>query len=66
MNTKIVEQFEVLNVESLSVVEGGALPLGPVIKGLGIYVAGKIFDGVGKDSTKSCQQNPKQWFCFKV
>ncbi|WP_438477419.1 hypothetical protein [Streptococcus pluranimalium] len=40
--------------------------MAPIAKGIGIYVAGKIFDGIGKESTKSCQQNPKQWFCFKV
>ena len=66
MNTKTLGQFDVMDNAELSAVEGGALPLAPIAKGIGIYVAGKIFDGIGKESTKSCQQNPKQWFCFKV
>ena len=64
MNTEMMERFEVLDADRLASVEGGGWPI--LVKIAGGYVLGKVFDGIGSDATKSCQKNPKQWFCFPV
>ena len=64
MNTEMMDRFEVLDADRLASVEGGG---GPIFgKIAGGYVLGKVFDGIGSDATKSCQKNPKQWFCVPM
>ncbi|HEP1825708.1 bacteriocin [Streptococcus suis] len=64
MNTKTMEQFNVLNADTLATVEGG---IGPVTWGIiAGYVAGQVVDAAIDDLTEQCRKNPKQWFCIRV
>ncbi len=67
MNTKMMEQFSVMDNEMLDRIEGGIFGVDDALfwAGLG-YVAGSIVDTAIDDFTNQCRKNPHQWFCVHV
>ena len=67
MNTKMMEQFSVVDNEMLDRIEGGIFGVDDALFwGAVGYVSGSIVDAAIDDFRNQCRENPHQWFCVHV
>ena len=67
MNTKMMEQFEIMDADMLDRIEGGILGVDDALFWAAIgYVSGRVVDTAIDDFTSQCRKNPHQWFCVRV
>ncbi|WP_438838603.1 bacteriocin class II family protein [Streptococcus pluranimalium] len=61
MNTKTMEQFEVMDEMVLSTIEGGD-------GGASLlwFLVGGVYSYYANEATASCRKNPKQWHCVNI
>ncbi|HEL1619992.1 TPA: bacteriocin class II family protein [Streptococcus suis] len=62
MNTKTMEQFNVLNADTLATVEGGDGGATALLW----FIVGGVYSYYANEATASCRKNPNQWHCVNI
>ncbi len=64
MDTKMMEQFSIMDDEILTRIEGGIFGIDDGL--IWSYVISQTVSAGIKDLTKQCENNPHQWFCVQI